>query len=87
MLWTFGDDLADSIHAIHTLTVTLKTAAFLALIGMLLLTILVSVDFILTLSGMLRDIVPAISLLTSLVHLLASVSVTVFFYTYYRAQA
>jgi hypothetical protein len=65
---------------------TLTNAAFLALVGMILLTILMAADFIITVSGALRGIVPAITLLMSLVHLFASVAVTVFFYVFHRAQ-
>ena len=66
---------------------TLKNAAFLALIGTLLLTILLAVDFIKTVSGVLNDVVPAMALLRSLIYLVASVSVTVFFYVFHRAQS
>ena len=65
---------------------SLKNAAVLALIGTLLLTVLLAVDFIKTVSGVLNDLVPAIALLRSLVYLLASLSVTVFFYVFNRAQ-
>ncbi len=65
---------------------TLKTAAFLALIGTLLLTVLMAVDFLQTVSGVLNDVVPAMALLRSLVYLVASLSVTVFFYVFNRAQ-
>ncbi len=66
---------------------TLKTAAFLALVGTTLLLVLVAADFITTLSGVLRDIVPAMALLRSLVHLLASLSVVVFMYVFYKKQS
>jgi hypothetical protein len=65
---------------------TIKTAAFLALIGMVLLTILTAADFITTLTGVLRDVVPAMALLRSLVHLFASFAITVFFWVFHRAQ-
>ena len=65
---------------------TLKNAAFLALIGTFLLTILLAVDFIKTSSGVLNDLVPPMALLRSLDYLLASLSVTLFFYVFHRAQ-
>jgi hypothetical protein len=65
----------------------LKTAASLALLGMLLLTILVAADFINTVLGVVRDVVPAMALLRSLVYLLASSSVTVFIYVFSRTQS
>ena len=65
---------------------TLKNAAFLALIGMVVLTVLVTAGFVMTLSGVLRDIVPAMTLVMSLIHLFASVAVTVFFWVFHRSQ-
>ena len=64
---------------------TLKNAAFLALIGTALLTILMAADFINTVLGVVRDVSPAMALLRSLVYLLASLTATVFFYVFNRA--
>jgi hypothetical protein len=66
---------------------TLKNAAVLALIGTLLLTILLAVDFIKTLSGVLRDVVPVMTLPRSLVWLVASLCLTLFFFVFSRAQS
>jgi hypothetical protein len=66
---------------------TLKTAAFLALIGMLLLTVLLAADFIKTVTGVLSDVVPAVALLRSLIYLLASLTVTVFFWVFQKSQS
>jgi len=66
---------------------TLKTAAFLALIGMILVTVLVAVDFVITITGILQNVVPAMSLLTSLIHLFASLTLAVFFYVFQKAQS
>jgi len=74
-------------HVVHTPYMTLKNVAFLALIGMLLLTLLLAVDFIRSVSGVMNDVVPAMALLRSLVYLLASISVTAFFYVFHRAQS
>jgi hypothetical protein len=71
----------------YTASMSLKTAAFFALIGMLLLTILDAAGFLRDLSGFLRDAVAAISLLESAIRLLASLSVTVFLFVFYRAQS
>ena len=65
---------------------TLKSAAFLALIGMTLLMVLVAADFIRTLLGVVRDITPAMALLPSLVHLLASLSLVLFLFVFHKAQ-
>jgi len=64
----------------------LKNAALLALIGIILLTVLVVASFVSTVLGVMRDVIPAVALLTSLVHVFASLSVLVFFYVFYRAQ-
>jgi len=48
---------------------------------------LVLAHFISTVLGVMRDVIPAIALLTSLVHLFASLSVVVFFYVFYRKQS
>jgi hypothetical protein len=66
---------------------SLKNAAFLALIGTLLLTVLLASDYLNTLLGVLRDVVPAMALLRSLVYLFASLTVTVFFYVFHKAQS
>jgi hypothetical protein len=66
---------------------SLKNAALLALIGTILLTLLVLTHFISTLLGVMHELVPAVALVTSLVHLFASLSVLVFFYVFYRKQS
>ena len=66
---------------------TLKNAVLLALVGTLLLTVVLTVDFIRTISGVLGGFVPAMALLRSLVYLFTSVSVTVFFWVFSRMQS
>lgn len=66
---------------------SLKSAALLALIGTLVLTVLLAVDLFQTVSGVLNDVVPALMLVRSLIYLLASLSVTVFFYVFHGAQS
>jgi hypothetical protein len=65
---------------------TLKGAAQFALAGMIFLTILLLLEFMRDLSSVLRGLVPALRLLTSLVDLFAGLSVTVFFYVFQRTQ-
>ena len=64
----------------------LKSVGFLALVGMILLTVLLIADFINLFLGVVRDIVPVVMLLRSLIYTLASLAVTVFFWVFYRAQ-
>jgi len=66
---------------------TLKNAAFLAAMGMTLLTVLLAAGFIRDILNLVSGVIPAMSLLTSLIHLLASLGVTVFLYVFYKAQS
>lgn len=66
---------------------TLKQASFLAFIGTLLLSILLVVDLVLDLLSLARGLIPAVTLLTSLIHTFAAVSVAAFFYAFHRAQS
>ena len=66
---------------------TLKNAALFALIGMTLLSILLAVGFIRDFSAFLSGVVALRELLRSGTNLLASLSVAVFFYVFYRAQS
>jgi hypothetical protein len=66
---------------------SLKSAAFFALVGMTLLTVLLAAGFIRDISGFLAGAIAVMALLTSLIHLLASLSVTVFLYVFHKAQS
>jgi hypothetical protein len=65
---------------------TLKTAAFFALIGMVLLTVLLAVGFIRDVSALSSGAIAAVVLLTSLIHLLASLGLAVFLYVFHKGQ-
>jgi hypothetical protein len=58
--------LASGTAGFHTPSMTLKSAALLALIGTGLLTIVVGVASIVSLAGFLRGVVPVVSLVASL---------------------
>lgn len=64
----------------------LKNAAFFALIGMTLLTVLLAVGFIRDVSSFLAGAIAAITVLISLIQLLASLSLAVFLYVFYKSQ-
>ena len=66
---------------------TLRSAALFAFLGMMLLTILLAVGFLRDISAILAAAIAAVTVLTSLIHLLASLSVTVFFFVFYKAQS
>ena len=64
----------------------LKSAAFLALIALSLLSVLLLADLITNFLGVLRDFIPVMALLKSLVYTFASVSLAVFFYLFHKTQ-
>jgi hypothetical protein len=66
---------------------SLKTAAFLALIGMILLTVLDAALFLRDLTAFLHEAIATMSLLAAAIRLLASLGVTLFLFVFYRAQA
>ena len=66
---------------------TLKTAALFAFIGMALLTVLLAIGFIRDVSAIGAGAIALVTLLSSLLHLLASLSVTVFLYVFHKAQS
>ena len=66
---------------------TLKTAAFLALIGTVLVAVLDVLNLIFDLLNVLRGLVPAVSVISSLICALGALSVAVFFYLFHKAQA
>jgi hypothetical protein len=65
----------------------LKTAALFALIGISLLTLLYAAGFIRDLLSFGSGAVAAIAVLTSGIHLLASLSLAVFLYAFHKAQS
>jgi hypothetical protein len=65
---------------------TLKNAALMALVGMLLVTIVLAVGFVISLTGFLRDVVPALSLLASLIRLFGALSLAAFFWVFHKGQ-
>lgn len=65
----------------------LRSASFSALVGMILLTILVTLNFVRDISALAAGAISAMTFLTSLIHLLASLSLAVFFFVFHRAQS
>ena len=66
---------------------SLKNAAFFAFIGMALLTVVCAVGFIGDVSALLAGAIAPMMVLKSLIHLLATLSVAVFLYVFYKAQS
>jgi len=66
---------------------TLKTAALLALIGMALLTAVLAVVFIRDLSALSAGAIAPVTLSNALVHLFASLTMTIFLFVFHRVQS
>jgi hypothetical protein len=78
--------VAPNTRSVHTPTMTLKNTALLALVGTILMTALLVWNFIFTLLNVLRDLVPAVSLFSSLIYAFGCFTVMVFFFVFNRAQ-
>ena len=66
---------------------TLKNAAFLALIGTTLVAVLLVWDLIFNVLNVVRGLIPAEMLFSSLIYAFGAFSVAVFFFVFHRAQS
>jgi hypothetical protein len=66
---------------------TLKNAAFLALVGMILLTVLLAAGCIVSVTGFLNGVVSAATMFASLIRVFATLTLAVFFFVFHKAQA
>ena len=71
----------------HTPSMTLKNAALLALIGTILVTALLALDLIRNVLGVVRGLVPAVTLFSSLIYAFGAFCVMVFFLVFHKAQS
>lgn len=62
----------------------LKNAAFLALIGTILTTLLLAYNLISTILNVTQGLVPAVNLFPLLIYAFASLTVAVFFYVFHK---
>ena len=65
---------------------TMRSAASLALIGAVLVTIVLVVGFVLDLLNVLRGLIPALRLVTSFIYAFAGVAAIVFLYVFRKVQ-
>jgi hypothetical protein len=79
--------LVEDASGAHTFTMTLKNTAFLALVGMVLVTILLIAGLISDISGVAQGLVPPVKLFASFIYAFASLSVVVFLYAFHKAQS
>jgi hypothetical protein len=66
---------------------TAKNAAFLALIGAVLAAALLVWDLIFNILNVLRGLVPAVHVVSSLIYAFAAFSLAVFLYVFHRTQS
>jgi hypothetical protein len=66
---------------------TLKSAALLALIGTILVTALLVWDLVFDVLNVLRGLVPAVKLFSSLIYAFGAFSVAVFFFVFHKRQS
>jgi hypothetical protein len=71
----------------HTLSMTLKSAAFLALIGTILVTILLAWSLINNVLNVISGLVPAVILVPLLIYTFSALCVAVFFFVFHKAQS
>jgi hypothetical protein len=67
-------------------TMTLKTAALLALVGTTLITALLLWTFVFNLLNVLRDLVPPVALFSSFIEAFGCFTVALFFYVFHKSQ-
>ncbi|MGA2712404.1 MAG: hypothetical protein ABSG41_04790 [Bryobacteraceae bacterium] len=66
---------------------TLKNATCFAIVGTAAWTVLTAVNFLRNVSGVIRGFIPAMSLVTSFIPLVAALSLLVFFVVFRRSQS
>ena len=66
---------------------TMRSAASLALIGAILVTILLVIGFVLDLLNVVRGLVPALKLVTAFIYAFAGVGAVVFLCVFRKAQS
>jgi hypothetical protein len=71
---------------VHTPTMTVTNAALLALIGTILVTALLAIDLIRDVLNVVRGLVPAVTLFSSLIFAFGAFSVAAFFFVFHKAQ-
>ena len=81
------NQVAAGTASVHTPTMTLKNAALLAMIGTILATILLCAIFVFNFLNVLRGLVPPLMLFSWFIYAFACLSLTVFFYVFYKAQS
>ena len=77
---------AGNMSNVHTLTMTLRKAALLSLIGTALMTVLLVWAFVSNVINAMHGLVPGVRLFSSFIYAFGCFGVTVFFYVFYRGS-
>ena len=86
--WTGCEAIvAERPRSAYTPAMTLNKAAFLALVGMILATILLVAGFIGDVVNVVRGLIPAMRLLTSFIYAFAALSMAMFLYAFHKSQS
>ena len=64
----------------------LKSAAFLAVVGMIILTALALFDLVQIVAAVLRGLTPAVAFFRAAIYAFASITLTIFFFAFYKRQ-
>jgi hypothetical protein len=65
----------------------IKTAAFLATIGTILVTVLLTWNFVTNVLNVMQGVTPVVALFSSLIYAFGALSTAVFFFVFYNAQS
>ena len=79
--------LAGGRGSVHTAVMSTKSAALLAFIGMLILTILLLWNLVNDVSNAASGVLPVDTALKALIYAFAGVTVTLFFFAFHRSQS
>jgi hypothetical protein len=71
---------------VHTTSMNPKSASFLALIGMVPVSVVLIVRLLLDILNALRGLIPAATVALEMIYAFAAVTVAVFFYVFYKSH-
>jgi hypothetical protein len=84
---SLGLSLPTGVGAPILFLMTLRNAVLLALVGVILATIVLVLEFTGDLIGVVRGLLPAMRLVTSFIYAFAGLSAAVFLYVFHKAQS
>ena len=79
--------VAPVAHSIHTPSMTLKSAALIAFVGTMVMTVLLLWNFVSTFLNVLRGVEAPVMLFSSFIYAFGCFAVMVFFFVFHRTQS